>query len=333
MNTCLIIDTGNIFHRASIEARDANDTDEMVGLTISRVLSMVGSAYQIFGAKHTVFAFESKSWRHSVFPDYKKARREKVRTPREEKMREALFHAMDQFKKFLEEKTNATCIQALGAEGDDIIAFWVRNNPHLEHIIFSNDKDLTQLVSSNVSIYQGFSAKVLTLEGALVNDENTPKPLPSSFKRWESRWRKLPETIDYEWILFEKIMRGDQSDGIPTAIKPRTRTTVLTEAYNNHGGETYNSLVDHIRKDLPEAPSVKKLIERNRELIDLTFCPESVIKNIEKSIEANMQRPRALRIGMSFLRFCGTMGMMRSGKNTDTLIPPYLSSTSDILKG
>jgi DNA polymerase-1 len=87
-------------------------------------------------------------------------------------------------------------IQVSNCEADDIISY-ICHKLHDEVItIHSSDYDLFQLLSDNISVYDGFQDKITTKD-SLIKDHSLNK----------ERWR-------YHWLLARAI-KGDDSDGIP----------------------------------------------------------------------------------------------------------------------
>ncbi len=317
----MLVDTGNLFYRAMGYGQSGASEQEVVSMTLAAASSIIANCFDMFGATHTMLAFESYSWRRSAFPEYKVARRQVQMTAKEEKTQKLLYDSIDKFREFVETQTNASPIRANMAEGDDVIARWIELHPDAEHIVVSTDGDMHQLVGPNVSVYSGMSQKCWTHNGILISEETMLKKTPVSFIKWNSRWRFLEKDFDPKWSLYEKIMRGDRSDSIPTAVKPRTRTKLLAEAYTNP--EALEKLIDTVREDLPGKPKVGDLIARNTQLVDLSYRPNEVNQSIDAVVKALRERERQVRIGIKYQFFCRDHGMVRAGQLAQKFARPY----------
>jgi len=206
-----------------------------------------------------VICCDSHSWRKDVYPQYK-ANREVTRK-KDKTDWDTLYNLLDETLTDLARNFPYAVIKVEKAEADDIIGTLateeVRNTlPFHNHniVIISADKDFIQLQQlGNVIQWSPFQQK-------LVKSEEGPTK-----------------------YIFEHIMKGDSSDGVPNVLSPD------------------NSFTDHIR----QTPMRKKLINewwdnkdklkevmpqeafrnymRNREMIDLNQTPEAIkMESIEK---------------------------------------------------
>lgn len=114
-------------------------------------------------------------------------------------------------------------------EGDDIIAYYVKNKkPNEKVVIVSSDKDLTQLISDTVIIYNP------RLKDFITKDNSVDKI-----------------GITHENVVLEKILCGDSSDNIK-GVKGMGETTLL-------------KLFPQIKN---EKTDLKAIIERSKELLE-----------------------------------------------------------------
>lgn len=317
----ILVDTSNLFFRAMGHGQSGATEKEVVSMTLAAASAIIANCYEMFNATHTVLAFESFSWRRKAFPDYKVSRRQVQMTAKEAETQRLLYEAVDKFRDFVQTQTNASPIRANMAEGDDVIARWIELHPDVEHVIISTDGDMHQLVRPGVSAYSGMTQKCWTSNGILISEETMLKKTPVSFKKWNSTWRHLDADFDPKWSLYQKIMRGDRSDSIPTAVKPRTRTKVLLEAYTDP--DALDKLLDTVREDLPGKPKVGDLIARNTKLVDLSYRPPEVNASIDAIIEELRQRDRQSRVGIKYQFFCRDHGMVRAGQLAHKFARPY----------
>lgn len=114
-------------------------------------------------------------------------------------------------------------------EGDDIIAYYVKNKkPNEKVVIVSSDKDLTQLISDTVIVYNP------RLKDFITKDNSVEKI-----------------GITHENVVLEKILCGDSSDNIK-GVKGMGETTLL-------------KLFPQIKN---EKTDLKTIIERSKELLE-----------------------------------------------------------------
>ena len=171
------------------------------------------------------------------------------RSPNQQEEDEIFFEAYEHFIEYLKTKTNCTVLRHPQAEADDLIAMWTQEHPDDEHVIVSTDSDFYQLVSENISQYNGVTDQVVrhdgifeikTMKRAIDNKTREPKPIPNP-----------------KWLLFEKCVRGDTSDNIFSAFpgarkKGSKNKTGMQEAFADmeRGGFDFNNFmlqrwVDH----------------------------------------------------------------------------------------
>lgn len=329
-----IVDVSNLVHRAkhSISAVQKNtphdpfgDEDDVssdivrVGLILSVVLNGFMNAYEKFGADHCVAAFDKRSWRRDVYPEYKATRRNALRTPEEIEEKELIVAIIDELRDFLYQYTNVTVLEAEGLEADDLIARWVQlhDDPLFQHVIVSSDGDFKQLVRHGVDLFNPMGANsrtLYTIDGVFVQDGKKARKVDIVETRYGAKWKRkldkktgVPVMFDPAWELFEKCIRGDSSDNISSAY-PRVRTTKMRKAYEG-GVEEYNNFINSTWGEGEHEKSVRDLYERNRMLIDLTCQPDNIIQLMDETIEVAISRKPARLIGAYFSKFCGKYGL------------------------
>ena len=215
-----------------------------------------------------VLCFDNKgSWRRDVYPYYK-ANRKKDRDKSEINW-QRLFEIMNTIRSELETYFPYKIILSEKAEADDIIGTLCNeygtllNNSSSESIlILSGDKDFIQLQKyANVKQYNPVLKKFII--------HNNP-----------------------ESYLKEHILIGDRSDGIPNALSPddcfvmNKRQKVLTQKRK----DLYlNS--EEIHDD------IKYGWKRNEMLIDLTFTPAKIQKEILHKYNDNNLNDRSKLFG------------------------------------
>lgn len=312
MKRYIIIDTQNMFMRAVHVTR--GDAEQRASMSLHIMLASIAQAWRTFNADHIVFALEcpnANNWRRKIDPRYKK-NREAIRAAASVKEQEEgtiIFSILNDLITFLREKTNATVLQCPIAEADDMIARWTQLHPDDKHVIISSDKDFHQLVKGNVIQYDGVNKKIFI--DAL---SDTQYVTADDFKNTE-----LVPIDDPEWLLFEKIVRGDSSDNIFSAypgvrIKGTKNKVGIIDAYNDRKNQGYNwhtfmnmKWTDHDKKD----HIVKEDFERNKKLIDLTSHPADVLQRMDKVVVEEAESEPITKVTIPFMKFCQKHELVR----------------------
>ncbi len=326
MTKYLLLDTYNIFFRAIHSTRASSDIDEKVAFALHLTLQSINAAWREQKANHMVMMLEGRSWRKDFYLPYKK-NREVARSAATEKEKEegaAFFGALSDLIEFFREKTNVTVLQHPKLEADDLIAGWIQSHLQDEHVIISSDSDYYQLLSEKVTMYNGCSHELHTISGIF----------DSKGKRIIDKKTKLPKEIpNPEFMLFEKIVRGDSSDNVFSAY-PGCRTkgsknkVGLLEAFEDRSTKGFNfnnfmlqRWVDHEGKE----HRVLDDYNRNRVLIDLTAQPEEIRAIINETVGA-VTKKNMSQIGAKFLKFCGKYNLVKLSEQA-TEYAHILSST------
>lgn len=271
MRRFAIVDTANLFHRARHVVQ--GDIEQKCAMAIHIMFKALKKLRREMNTDHVVFVTENRSWRYEVYPQYKSSRQvaKNEMSPREIAEDAAFRMAEDMFLGFISESTRCTVLRAPGIEGDDWVARWIQIHPDDEHVILSSDSDFIQLLSENVTIYDGINDRSITTKGVFNNkgqelafkvDGATGKlkvdlPIDAARKKAELADKKLLAegkkakgfnfSVGEEWwreALFVKIIRGDSGDGIFSAY-PRVRyvgtseTTGIKEAWENRTEKGY----------------------------------------------------------------------------------------------
>ncbi len=308
----LIVDAANLFFRARHVIR-SGDPEERVAMSYHIILSSVLKQWRERQGRHVVFCFEGRSWRKDVYRPYKAQRSEAraAQAPKEQAEDELFWKSFDEFREYLESKTNITVLRHAQVEADDLIARWIDLHPNDNHTIVSSDSDFEQLIATNVQLYNGIAGVLTTYEGyyddkgRAVVDKKTKevKPAPNP-----------------DWMLFEKCMRGDVSDNIFSAY-PGVRTrgsknkVGLEEAYadRNNKGFMWNNLM---LQRWTDHEGVEHLVrddyERNRSIIDLRAQPSNIKSILDETIATAVQQPKKPSVGPHFIKFCGRHNMQKA---------------------
>lgn len=323
MNFC-IIDASNLIHRIKhgVETKPVKSSvfdpwgeneDNQVsrkGLIFHSVFNNILYSFQKFNSNHLVMAFDHRSWRKDFYDEYKANRHDRILTPDEEKDRELIQELINELKTFLSKNTNITVLQVPDAEADDVISRWIQlhDDSCFNHAIISNDGDFKQLISDNVVLYNPLSRVLYTIDGVYFQKGRDKKFKSSGeIKLYNEDWQIKedkngdPETIEPEWELFYKCIRGDSTDNISSAY-PRISTKKMKSAF--HGNiEEWNNFINSFWGD-GEENSVRELYERNKKLIDLKEQPDYILNKIDKTIFESLSNSRVNLIGAKFKGFC-----------------------------
>ena len=130
----------------------------------------------------------NSSIRKSIYPQYKANRRQDMN----EYKYESYLQQKSRVKQYLEE-IFVRQVEMINNEADDLIAYYCKVSNEEDIIIFSADKDLTQLISERVTIYSPISKQY--------------------FKNGDMITINRVEIPHYN-VLVTKIFTGDKSDNI-----------------------------------------------------------------------------------------------------------------------
>jgi DNA polymerase-1 len=130
----------------------------------------------------------NSSIRKSIYPQYKTNRRQDMN----EFKYESYLQQKSRVKQYLEE-IFVRQVEMINNEADDLIAYYTKISVDEEIIIFSADKDLTQLISERVTIYS---------------------PTSKQYYRYGDMITINKVSIPHQNVLITKILTGDKSDNI-----------------------------------------------------------------------------------------------------------------------
>ena len=328
MATYVLIDALNLFHRAKWSAR--GDINLRTGMCLHVVFSSIRKAHRDLGADHVVLCLDSRSWRRDLFEPYKRNRaveRAKL-TAREQEDESILMETFDSLCEFVRTKTNATVLHCEGAEADDLIATWIDLHPDDQHVIVSSDGDFVQLVSPQVSIYNGVTETLLTHQAAF--DERGRR---RAFEMQTSGKVKIGEPDEQfeaepgwqDLALFVKCVRGDRGDNVfpayPGARFRGTRNRVgIVEAYEDRsrGGYNWNNfMLQTWQDDQGQTRTVKDQYELNRQLVDLQAQPEQLRQQFQQCVAQCAARDPVSNVGIHLLKFCAEWELNNIGRYPD----------------
>jgi len=181
----LLVDGNNVAYRYIKRANYNNFTEDYI-----RTVESLAKSYD---ARRTIICFDfGKSYyRNSIYPEYKD-NRSPPKDPEEKEKYDEFFNCLNFTIDLLAER-NMEYYKLRGVEADDLLTFFVQNlSDEYEHTwIISSDRDLYQLLEEDISIFNMFSRKEITLES--LKEEHNCSP---------------------EQHMLAKIIQGDKSDNI-----------------------------------------------------------------------------------------------------------------------
>lgn len=309
MKTYILLDAANLFFRSRHVVR--GDLDTRLGMSLHVVFSSIKKAWTDFDGDHLVIFLEGRSWRKDFYAPYKQNRKETkdALTEKEQDEDKMFFEMFNDFKSFMDEKTNVSVLQNPVLEADDLIAGWIKNHPDDQHVIISTDGDFMQLIAPNVKQYNGVTGVTIT-ETGFWDQKNKPV--------LDKKTKKPKEAPNPEWLLFEKCMRGDTSDNVFSAY-PGVRTkgsknkTGMIEAFadKNTKGFSWNNLM--LQRWVDHNGVEHRVIDdynRNVTLCDLSAQPDDIKKIINSTVNLT-ETKNISQIGVKFMKFCAKWNLQR----------------------
>jgi 5'-3' exonuclease len=313
--TYILVDTANTFFRARHVVR--GNADEKVGMAMHIILNSVKKAWKDFNGTHVIFALEGRSWRKDHYAPYKRQRAEAraAHSPREAEEEKLFWETFDQFKDFIETKTNCTVLRHAQLEADDLIAGFIQSHPNDNHVIISTDGDFAQLIAPNVKQYNGVTGVTITDKGYF-DEKNKPVI--------DKKTKTVKPAPDPEWMLFEKCMRGDTSDNIfsayPGVREKGTKNKIgLREAFSDRDSKGYswnNMMLQRWTDHEGVEQRVKECYERNKLLCDLSAQPKEIRTIITETITTELNKEKNIsQVGIRLLKFCAEYDLQRVSDN------------------
>ena len=321
MATYVLVDTANTFFRARHVVR--GDIDTKAGMAIHITLNSVKKAWTDFKADHVVFCLEGRSWRKDYYEPYKRNRQvaRDALTPLQQEEDTVFWELFDEFKDFVNDKTNCTVMRHPQLEADDLIAGWVQSHPNDHCVIVSTDGDFAQLIGPNCTQYNGVSNTTITHEGYF-DDKGNPV---IDKKTKEPKAAPVPD-----FMLFEKCMRGDTSDNVFSAYPGvRTKGTKnkvgLNEAFadkESKGFNWNNMMLQRWTDHNGEEHRVLDDYNRNVVLCDLSAQPADIREIINNTIAENAKPKEVQQVGMRLMKFCAKWDMQRIADQAQAYAQP-----------
>jgi DNA polymerase-1 len=183
--------------------------------------------------KVVVFWDSNSSIRKSIYPQYKANRRQDMN----EYKYESYLKQQSRVKEYLEE-IFVRQVEVLNNEADDLIAYYCKIAVDEQIIIFSADKDLTQLINERVSIYSPITKQYFKNgDNIIINKINIP----------------------HYNVLLCKIFTGDKSDNIDGIEGLGEKTLIKYFPQVQVKPCTVEELLD-IARDIPQKKPIKTLV-------------------------------------------------------------------------
>ena len=181
-NNLLIVDANNLSYRWLQRANYSSFDSDFI-----RTIQSLAKSYE---AARTIvcFDFGKSYYRMNMHEEYKGTRK-KPQDEEEAKRYEEFFAVLNELPNQLDDEV----LKFRGVEADDILA-WITQNisDRYDHTwIVSSDRDLYQLIDENISIFNIFGRKEITLQSLSEDFQVTPS----------------------EYML-SRIIEGDKSDNI-----------------------------------------------------------------------------------------------------------------------
>ena len=246
----ILIDLSQIMMASTMMSMEKGQTEadlDFVRHSVLNSLRMYRSKYTDEYGELVICCDDRHSWGRDYFPYYK-AGRKSTRDASPLNWSQ-IFECFDTIKTELKTIFPYKFIQIEGAEADDIIGVVSKNISGGEKVmIISSDKDFIQLHNDNV-------------------------------KQWSPVTKKIVNGEEPNKYLFEHILRGDRSDGVPNilsaddsivnGIRQKPITKKYIDNFVMHNAHLNGLKDEEIRN-----------FHRNQKLIDLKETPKELVDKI-----------------------------------------------------
>src|SRR5687767_4340663 len=240
----LLVDGSSYLYRAYHAMPDLKNSQGLYTGALYGLVSMLRKLKETYASTYCacIFDHKAKTFRHDIYGDYKATRA---------KMPENLIMQLE----YADNLVNAMgwpILRIEGVEADDIIGTLAcKASLHMQVLIATGDKDMAQLVTSNIHLIDTMKNTYMDIEGV------------------KGKFDLLPnQIIDYLTLM------GDTSDNIPGIDKvgPKTAVKWLKE-YDNldniiQNAQNIKGIVgENLRSSLEWLPIGKKLVTINTDCI------------------------------------------------------------------
>ena len=227
----LLVDGNNLFKIGFHGAKDVFNNGDHVGGVFHFVNILRKFLEEHNHDKVVVFwdGESNSSIRKSIYPQYKENRRESMN----EYKYESYLYQRNRVKQYLEE-IFVRQIEVEDNEADDLIAHYCKISKDEKIIIFSADKDLTQLISENVTIYSPITKQYFK-NGDMISINKVDIP--------------------HYNVLVTKVFTGDKSDNIDGIQGLGEKTLVKMFPQLQEKPCTIEEILDYARNIPQDKPS------------------------------------------------------------------------------
>ena len=232
MTKTLLVDGNNLFKIGFHGVRDLYSNGDHLGGIYYFINILRRFLEEHNHDKVVVFWDSNSSIRKSIYPQYKANRRQDMN----EDKYQSYLNQQERVKEYLEE-IFVRQVEMINNEADDLIAYYCKVATNEEIIIFSADKDLTQLITENISIYSPISKQY--------------------FKNGDNIIINKVEIPHYN-VLLCKIFTGDKSDNIDGIEGLGEKTLIKYFPQVQEKPCTIEELLD-IARNIPQKKPIKTL--------------------------------------------------------------------------
>jgi DNA polymerase-1 len=231
----LLVDGDNLFKIGFHGAKDVYNDGAHVGGVFHFVNILRKFLEEHNHDKVVVFwdGDSNSSIRKSIYPPYKANRRQDMN----EYKYESYLYQKSRVKQYLEE-IFVRQVEMVSNEADDLIAYYCKISKDEDIIIFSADKDLTQLISERVTIYSPIS-KQYYKNGDMITINKVDIP--------------------HYNVLLTKIFTGDKSDNISGIEGLGEKTLIKYFPQVQEKPCTIEEILDCAR-NIPQKKPIKTLV-------------------------------------------------------------------------
>ena len=232
-NTLCLVDGSGYIFRAFYALPPMNRADGTPVNAVYGFTNMMMNLLQENACAHIVVIFDAKrkNFRNEIYPEYKANRRD---TPKELIPQFPLIRAAC-------DALNVPWLEMEGYEADDLIATYAHlaTQKGWHATVISADKDLMQLMSNSVSLYDPMKKKMLT-----------PEDVQNKFG------------VSPNKVVDVQALMGDSTDNIPGAngIGPKTAAELIQKFGSLH------NLLDHLN-EIPQEKRREGLIRDKEQIL------------------------------------------------------------------
>jgi|TARA_R110000787_G_scaffold25894_2_gene72615 hypothetical protein len=238
------ISLASVMMHLNITKRDSVDTGIVRHMILNSLRMYRQNYFREFG--ELIICYDSKNyWRREYFPEYKAGRRKSRETSSHDW--NDIFECLNTIKSEIRENFPYKVLEVYGAEADDIIASLCGELEfdNGKTLILSGDKDFIQLHRfKNVKQYSPITKK-------FINGED-----PTEY-------------------LYQHILKGDSSDGVPNVLSP-DNTFVDGLRQRPLSKKKISEWAGPLCEQVLPNDELKRNYQRNKKLIDLQETPKEL---------------------------------------------------------